>query len=191
MNTNTPPRPAGAPWSKTVRLADLPASGPYSFDLRPAPEATAALAAELGLIGLRKLRFAGRLSPLGNQDWQLNATLGATVVQPCVATMKPVTTRIDEPVERTFVAQMPEPPASAEVEMPVDDTIEQLTEKIDLGAIMAEALALALPPWPRAQDAPEVRAQATAPGAEPLADEDMRPFAALKALRDKLGSSKD
>ena len=55
---------------------------------------------------------------------------------------------------------------------------------------MAEAVALALPPWPRAEGVETVAISVTEPGKTPLSDEDLRPFAALKALRDK-GTSVD
>jgi hypothetical protein len=44
---------------------------------------------------VRKLRFIGTLEPEGAQDWRLTADLGATVVQPCVVTLAPVTTRLE------------------------------------------------------------------------------------------------
>ncbi len=78
------------------------------------------------------------------RDWRLEAKLGATVVQPCVVTAEPVTTRIDDPVTRRYLAQMPEPQGD-EVEMPEDDSAEPLPDVLDLSAVMAEALALALP----------------------------------------------
>ena len=63
----------------------------------PDAAARGALAEELGLLDLRKLRLSGRITPDGDSGWRLDATLGATVVQPCVVTLQPVTTRIDEP----------------------------------------------------------------------------------------------
>jgi uncharacterized metal-binding protein YceD (DUF177 family) len=72
------------------------------------------------------------------------------VVQPCVVTLEPVTTRIEEPVERRFRAELPEPLPGAEVEMPEDDALEPLPETLDLGRVMTEALALAVPEYPRA-----------------------------------------
>ena len=75
-----------------LRVADLPASRPKAFDLRPTPEENRALADQLGLSGLRKLSFRGELCPEGARDWRLTAQLGATVTQPCVVTLAPVTT---------------------------------------------------------------------------------------------------
>ncbi|NKX45834.1 YceD family protein [Roseicyclus persicicus] len=175
-----------APRDEILHLARLPRGSEAAFDLRPEAEARAALAAELGLIGLRKLRFAGRLVPEGKRDWRLEAELGATVVQPCVVTTEPVTTRLDEPVLRRYLAEMPEPEGADEVEMPEDDTAEPLPATLDLGAVMAEALALALPLYPRAPGSELGEAAFAPPGVAPLTDEDAKPLAGLAALRDRL-----
>ena len=178
-------------WSHIIRIADLPARKSTPFELVPGDKASGAIAAELDLIGLKKLRFTGELAPLGKDDWRLTAHLGATVTQPCIVTLAPVATRIDEDVSRTFVSELPEFHAGSEVEMPEDETVEPLTASIDLGALMVEALALALPLYPRAEGAHLSQAIFTEPGAEPLSYEEARPFAGLKALRDKLGKGKD
>lgn len=172
-----------------VRLTDLAQRRAHRFIRQPDADQLAGLAEMLDLIDLRKVRFDGTLDPVGRRDWDLTGRLGATVVQPCVATLAPVTTRIDERVERRFRADLPEPDAAAEIEMPEDDTLEPLPETIDLDAIMAEALALALPPYPRAADTEPVQAQVTEPGQSPLTDADIRPFAALAGLRGRLGAS--
>jgi uncharacterized metal-binding protein YceD (DUF177 family) len=168
------------------RVTDLPPNRPVAFDLRPAPRDNAALAAELGLSGLRKLSFKGRLRAEGSRDWRLDGHLGATVTQPCVVTLSPVTTRLEEPVTRRFLAHMPEPDDAEEVEMPEDETIEPLGAVIDLEAVIAEALALALPLYPRAEGAELDEMVVTEPGAAPLRDEDVKPFAGLAGLRDAL-----
>lgn len=170
-----------------LRLADLPKTSPTTFGLEPDAGARDALADELGILGIRKLRFAGTLHPVGKRDWELRATLGATVVQPCVVTLDPVTTRIDEEVRRTYLAELPEMPEGGEVEMPEDDTLEPLPDTLDLAQVMAEALALALPPYPRAEGAALADTVFTEPGKSPMTDDEAKPFAGLGALRDKLG----
>lgn len=70
--------------------------------------------------------------------------------------------------------------------MPEDDTLEPIPEVIDLRALAAEELALALPDWPRAPGAELGEAVFAAPDAAPLRDADLRPFAGLQALKDKL-----
>jgi uncharacterized metal-binding protein YceD (DUF177 family) len=166
-----------------IRLNDPAGRTAREVRLEPAPEQLAALAADLGLLGVRKVRLEGRLTPEGRRDWRLDARLGATVVQPCVVTLAPVTTRLDEPVTRRYVEAYVEPKAD-EMEMPEDDTAEPLPDTLDLAALLAEALALGLPLYPRAPDAELGDTRAAPPGVEPLTDEATRPFAALKALRE-------
>lgn len=173
------------PDNSTLRVADLSQNTPTVFDLRPSAAVQKALAEELGLTALRKLRFAGQIAAQGKRDWELTGRLGATVVQPCVVTLEPVTTRIDVDVRRLYLADLPEIEED-EVEMPEDDSVEKLTGTIDISAVMAEALALALPVYPRKSDAEPADARFAAPGITPMSDDDARPFAGLAGLRDAL-----
>lgn len=173
-----------------LRLADLTTRRATAFELVPTTEERRAVADTLGITGIKKLRFAGQLAPTGRTDWALTADLGATVVQDCVVTLAPVTTRIDEAITRAYVADIPEP-EGAEVEMPEDDTVEPLPAAIDLAQVMIEALALALPLYPRAPDAELGQALAAPDGATPLTDDDTKPFAGLGALRDRLEKKDD
>lgn len=171
----------------TLVVATLSAAAPRRFDLRPDPEARAALARQLGAETIRKLRFEGDLRAIDG-GWLLRADLGATVVQPCAVTLAPVTTRIDVPVTRRFVpADRLEPEPGTETEIPEDDTLEPLGARIDLVAVMAEALALAMPTYPRAEGADLPEAVFGPDGVTPLRDEDTKPFAGLAGLRDRLG----
>lgn len=179
----------GTSLKRTVyRHADLAPRAVLDFDLTPARDECDALARALDLVGLRKLRFRGRIAPEGQRDWHLEADLGATVVQPCVVTLGPVTTRLDTPVTRRFVAGMPvsEAAPGEEAAMPDDDTAEPLGRDIDLTRVMIEALALALPEYPRARDA-ELQQSVFAPaGTDPLTQDGTRPFAGLADLKRKL-----
>lgn len=180
--------PGGLP-RHPVRLAPPAPRQPVPFDLRPEAPARAALADELGITAVRKLAFVGTLVPVGRHDWTLTAQLGATVVQPCVVTLAPVTTRIDESVTRRFMADLPAPDPG-ETEMP-DDDVDDLPASLDLWQVLAESLALALPAWPRAEGVEAVDMTVAEPGAEPLAGEAARPFAGLAALRGTLGDKDD
>lgn len=179
--------PSDASTSGIFRVAALSPDRPHRFELAPGPEERRTIAAELGLSGLRKLRFAGTLSPEGRADWRLDAHLGATVTQPCVVSLDPVTTRIEEDVVRRFLHDWPPVEERGEdVEMPEDETIDPLGDQIDLRAVMLEALSLALPPYPRAAGAEPDRPHAEPAGAEPIRDADMRAFSALADLKRKL-----
>ncbi|GGH56306.1 DUF177 domain-containing protein [Frigidibacter albus] len=178
--------PANMPWSHAFRVADLASRKPTRFALALDAEALAALAADLGLLEVRKLTFKGELVPKGRHDWELTARLGASVVQACIVTLAPVQTRIDEDVKRRYLADMPQIEAD-EVEMSEDDTVEPLPQVIDAGAVMAEALTLALPLYPRAPGADLGAVQGTPPGAEPIVEEKLRPFAGLADLLKQRG----
>lgn len=162
-----------------IRLAESGHREAIPFALEPGAPGREAVAAALGIPGVRKLRFAGRLLPEGRRDWRLDARLGATVVQDCVVTLEPVTTRIEEEVLRRYVADLPDP-GPGESEMPEDDTLEELPAALDLGEVMVEALALALPPYPRAQGVELGETVVTEPGAQALTEETRKPFAGLK-----------
>lgn len=181
MTDEDAPAPA---FARPLRLAELSARRPREFDIAPTADEAAAIARQVGIRTLRKARFSGRLVPEGRADWRLEAQLGATVVQDCVATLAPVTTRIDDVVIRRFLAD-PDEPEATEMEMPDDDSTEPLGPVIDPAAVMVEALTLALPLYPRAEDAPPADVVAVPPGATPIAPRE-NPFAALSALRDRL-----
>ncbi len=170
----------------TLRLASLPADETYEFLIVPDADQRKPIAAQLELLDLRKLRFAGKIRPEGRRDWRLEGTVGATVVQPCVITLAPVVTRIDEEISRLYVTKLPEFEAGSEDEMPEDDSLEPIPEILNLTTVLAEALALALPLYPRADGAAIEQADFAEPGVAPMTDEDAKPFAALAKLKNQL-----
>ncbi len=168
-------------------VADLPQNRPTNFNLRPNENQLVEIASELGLSAVRKLSFVGQISAQGRHNWLLTSRLGATVVQPCVISLEPVTTRIDTDVSRVFLATLPDP-GLGEVEMHEDENIELLGPTIDPFVVMVEALTLFLPQYPRKDGANLGVSVFTEPGHAPMTDQDARPFAGLaglgKALKD-------
>lgn len=169
----------------SLRVADLPQNAPTSFELRPDSQILDTLKSELGLLGLRKLSFVGDIRAQGKHDWLLTGKLGATVIQPCVVTLEQVTTRIETQVKRLYLADWVEPD-EPEFEIQEDDETEALSAEIDPGLVMVEALALALPPYPRKEDAHLEQVNYTEPGKQAMTDKDVKPFAGLASLRDQL-----
>ncbi len=159
------------------------------FDLRPNKADLAKIAAELDILDLRKVVLKGEIKAVDASDWSLTAHLGATVVQPCVVTLNPVTTRIEADITRLYLAQMPDLGEDEEVEMPEDENAEELGSEIDVTAVLFEALVLYLPQFPRAENAEMGTTAFTEPGKKAMTDEEAKPFASLAALRDKLGTS--
>ncbi|MCX7559568.1 DUF177 domain-containing protein [Sulfitobacter sp. F26204] len=168
-----------------IRVSDLSQSTDNAFALRPDAEELKTICSELGFLTLRKLSFDGQITPIGNSDWALEGQLGATIVQPCVVTLEPVTTRIDVAVRRQYLSGYTDP-EEPEAEMPEDDSTEPLGNWIDPGQVMRESLALAAPDYPRKNDATLGQMVYTKPGESPMTDEDARPFAGLADLKNKL-----
>ena len=187
------PDPKPASGGGDLRVSGLSTRAPTRFALHPDAGERDAIAAQLGIEGIRKLSFQGEVAPLGKRGWRLSGELGATVVQACVVTLAPVATRIDEEVLRTYVPpeQIRLPEEGSEIEMPEDDTIEPLGDTISPRSAMIEALTLALPLYPRADGAALGEAVYAEEGAEPLRDADLKPFAGLAGLRDKLDGKDD
>lgn len=107
----------------------------------------------------------------------------ASATQACVATGAPLPQAIETPLTLRF---MPEDETGTQEEMELDaddcDTIGYDGAAIDLGEAAAETLYLALDPFPRAADADQILKAAGV-----LSEGEAGPFAALKALRDRLG----
>ena len=140
------------------------------------------IAERLGLASLAALQAHAVLERDGAA---VTATgrLAAKVEQPCVATGEPVPAAIDEPFEVKF---LPEPDSAhdAEVELGADelDVVFHDGARIALGAALVDTLALALDPYPRSANADDALRAAGV-----LSEEEAGPFAALAALKGKLG----
>lgn len=187
----TPEQPDMPQLASPISPSSASRRTPRDILIEPDVDACASVAAYLGLTALRKFRFHARLAPLAARDWELSGSLGATVVQPCAVTLDPVTTRIDERVVRQFIADWSEPEGD-EVELSIDVQQEPLGDRIDLSALVIEALALAVPDFPRAPGATIATdgvIRAAPEGDTPLDDAAVKPFAGLAALRDKLDRS--
>jgi len=166
---------------RVIDLARLRDTPEFAFDIAPSPEESAMLAELMDARTVRKMRFAGKLTALASGGWQLDGELGATVVQNCVVTLDPVTSRVDQRVRRAYLPNVA--PRGTEVILSgvdEDEEVEPLPDRLDLGLVAVEALALALPAYPRKEGASLADLGFGA-------DEDVvKPFAALAALRDKL-----
>lgn len=167
--------------SLTFRVASIAGRTSTHVRFRPSAPERKAIAEVLGLLDLPEMEFDGDIRPAGKRDMVLAGTLAAKVVQPCSVSLEPVTTKIDEPVRRQYLADFVEPEAD-EIEIPEDDSLEPLPEVIDAAAVAIEALALALPMYPRAPGVELGEAVFTEPGKAPLREGDLKPFAGLAGL---------
>lgn len=170
-------------FSRPLRLSRQNRNAPLPFEAVATNDEMEKLVDLLDLLSLRKLRFDGALTAVDGGGWHLKGMLGATVSQACVVTLAPVQTRVDRPVTRLYLpgGELSITGAELDLDPEDDDTIETLTDQIDLGLIATEELALALPPYPRAKGVPEAAEPTPEPG-----ESRQKPFAGLAELRKKM-----
>lgn len=140
-----------------------------------------ALARRFGLLSLDRLSATVQVKRVSG-GVRVRGDFEADVVQSCVVTLEPVPAHIADSFSVTFAPE-PELEPGAELELPpiAEDLPEPLVgNAIDIGETVAQQLALALDPYPRA---PGVRFEPEKyPGLAPKAAENS-PFAALASLR--------
>ena len=174
---------SGGEWRVVVQLAKL-SPRPQDYPLVASDTVRAALAARFGLEAIDRLE--GQLAVVRDgAGARATGRLVADVMQSCVVSGEPVPAHVDEPLELRFELL---DAARDEIELEADalDVMPVEGDAIDLGEALAQALAVALDPYPRA--APEVlakvrrrllseeEAEAQAAAAKAAAN----PFAALK-----------
>jgi uncharacterized metal-binding protein YceD (DUF177 family) len=172
----------GAVFSRVIRAAQVK-QGRHEHVVTASAAECAALAAAFGLPGIAALRGKFTLAHESGGVISAELVLSARVTQICVITLEPFDQEVAEVAALRFIpaARVPE---SADFSAPVDaetlagpDEIIYSGETIDLGAALAEQLALALEPYPKRPGA-ELPAEVLDTGAE-------NPFAVLGVRRGK------
>ena len=148
----------------------------------------AALARRFGLLGCDLLHATAKIEPADGPDpkgvpglLRLSGHISAEVSQACVVTLEPVASRIEADFTLLYSLEPGPAPASEDVsEVVVDPEAEEPPEPLgpgglDLGEAVAQQLAVALDPYPRAPGAMLVDPRA--------AEGPQGAFAVLEALR--------
>lgn len=168
---------AAPEFSRPVALDSLH-PGETRFEIAASPAERRALAARFAIPAIARLDARVRIVRLPRADrFRVTGELAADVVQTCVVTLEPVPQHVvatfDLAFERAGWAAEP-----AEVVIETDEDPEPLYgDRIDIGEVVAEELALALDPYPRAPG------QAFAEPEDPGRERPDSPFAALAALK--------
>ncbi|MFQ3666879.1 MAG: DUF177 domain-containing protein [Sphingomonadaceae bacterium] len=141
--------PAHPEFSHRVSVERIPLSG-ADHQLEAGEDARRRLAGRFGLESIKSLR-ADLVVRREGAAVVAEGIVEADVVQSCVVSGEPVAAQVREPVQLRFVAPAPVAP-DAEIELDFDALDECLIEEgmIDLGEAVAQTLALALDPFPRA-----------------------------------------
>jgi len=161
-------------WTVPVSVDDIPEAG-----LHIEAEAPAEVRAQLvKLASLRDLPYLSAVFDLTRRGRGVHVAgqVKARVGQTCVVTLDPLERDIDEPINLLFAPTG----AASQDEIGQEEPPEPLIEgKLDLGAIATEFLLLGIDPYPRKAGV-EFAAIETA-------DASAKPFAALEALKKRLG----
>lgn len=174
---------SGREWQVPVQLTKL-SPRPQDYALAASAPVREALAARFGLEAIGRLE--GTLAVVRDgAGARATGRLVADVVQSCVVSGEPVPAHVEDELELRFV---PLDEAGDELELEAEelDVMPVEGDVIDLGEALAQALAVALDPYPRA--APEVLAKARrllmseeeAEAQEAAAKAAANPFAVLK-----------
>jgi uncharacterized metal-binding protein YceD (DUF177 family) len=163
------------PLSRPIFVAHLPQEG-VELTVEASEEERSALARDFKLPAIHELK--GRFLLEGSEERvHVEGAVNAKVSQICVVTLEPFESEIEENVEVDFAR-----PGSARANAPAanpdhDPPDEIAGNHIDLGALTAEFLALALDPYPRKPGA-SFSFETGEAGPE-------SPFAGLKKLKER------
>lgn len=159
--------------SRPIDLERLPEGG-LSLAIVADPAERERLARRLDLVELTRLEAHVTVDRLPGELVRVRGDAAADLQQSCIVTLEPVAQALEFALERLFGPGGD--PDSGEIVLDPDTLdIEPLDgPRLDLGELVAEELALALDPYPRAPGA-----EAPAGKGEP----ETGPFAALEALR--------
>jgi len=161
------------PLSRPVSVARLPEEG-LEVAIEATQEERSELARDFSVDGIHELRGRFRLKG-SERRVHVEGRVSAKVSQICVVTLEPFDSDVEEDVEVDFA-----PPAAVVSEAvganPDHEPPDEITDGyIDLGALVAEFLALGLDPYPR-KPGVSFSFETGEPGAE-------SPFAGLKKLK--------
>ncbi len=171
------------------RRAACRSRAPTSFSLRPEVRERDALAHELGINGPRKLSFEGQIAPLGKRGWRLSAHAGrdGRAALRRHARARRHADRRGDPAPLSY-----RPNRSASRKKAPRSRCPRTTRPSRWATSSRRVRRWPsrwpspCPLYPRADGAELGEAVFAEDGAEPLSDEDVKPFAGLAALRDKL-----
>lgn len=171
-------------------IVELDRVGPQGLPVRLQADAAAlkALARQMKIPAVLALRAELRVAPdpALSGHFRVTGRLEAEVEQSCIASLEPVRQQVSEAFERLFApAGSLKPKALAEDEAEwldpdAEDPADPIEDgRVDVGAVVAEELALGLDPYPRKPEA------GLPDGYKPDAEEGAKvsPFAALAKLK--------
>jgi uncharacterized metal-binding protein YceD (DUF177 family) len=163
------------PLSRPLNVESIPGSG-LDVVVEASPQERAALARDFKIVSIESLTGRFTVQRRG-RTVHVDGRVTAAVIQACIVSLEDFPAAVDEPVSLRFSddpVKLEPVDEGGEHEAPVDAPDPIVNGRIDLGAVTAEFLVLALDPYPRK---PGVDFDWQEGEAEPS------PFAALEALK--------
>lgn len=137
--------------SRLVAVDRVPAGG-MTEEIVATDAERKALAARFNIAALNELTGLLRLEPWRRGGVKMTGWVDAAIVQTCVLTLEPFEANVKDEIIRYFSGQNSPGPAAAvrSVESLEEDAHDVVTGgSIDIGEVVAEALGLAIDPYPR------------------------------------------
>ena len=168
-------------FSRIICREDVPVAG-LNYTLTADEKVRNAMAKRFDLLAVNELVAKLEVLPWRKFGLRIEGSFNADVVQACVVSLAPVPAALNATFSLRF--RPVEPPKEGEREISVnpldDEDIEPLLEEgFDVAEVIAEQLALALEPYPRAPGA-ELEADA---GLTEVVEKKPNPFEVLKDLK--------
>jgi len=138
--------------SRLVEAGKVPQHG-LSVTVEATPQERVALADRFGICEVRSLRADVEIRPMAS-GFMLTGRMKAEVVQTCVISSQPVEQTVEEDLQLRFSPDVEVGGEEEEVELAEGDldVLPMEGDVMDVGEAVAETLALALDPYPRASD---------------------------------------
>ena len=165
-------------WDHPLAVAEIPPEGAV-LKLVPGEAEREALARHAGVLAVPSLVADIKATPDGKGGVVIEGDLAARVRQTCVVSLEPFDNAVNEHIALRFL------PEGTRVAVGDDEKTEEEEPDlvrggiVDLGAVIAEFLALGVDPYPRRPGA------VFTPPAADARDEASSPFAALGKLKPK------
>jgi uncharacterized metal-binding protein YceD (DUF177 family) len=170
-------------FSRPVRLDTL-GDLPRALTVEAGPDERAALVRRFRIVAIDRLEADAMLTRIGNAV-EVTGHIRAAATQACVASGEDVPETIGQPFTLRFVPEADAGNDSADEEIELEeaalDEVGYVGGAVDLGEAVAQTLALALNPYPRAPDAAE-----SLKAAGVKSEEEAKPLGALAGLKDLL-----
>jgi uncharacterized metal-binding protein YceD (DUF177 family) len=164
-------------FSRQYNIERLPAGG-LDFALEASATERDGLSRRFDLVALDRLEAAGRVQPVAGRGLvEVEGRLRAALSQRCVVTLEPVPAEIEAEFRRIF-ARDQEAVDEVDIDPEADEPEPLEGGSIDVGELVAEELAMALDPYPRAPEADDTLTAIAPAEAEPVGA-----FASLASLR--------